>query len=93
MKPSDGRMDGEQVARELLSRWDAVPIGSIALNDERVGGVLVDIRDERAGVILFMRFLLIVIASEVVSVFLCGASDRLSKIGIKKRVMRVSLCL
>jgi hypothetical protein len=36
-------MDHEQVARELLSCWEVLPVRSIAFNNERVGGVLVGI--------------------------------------------------
>jgi hypothetical protein len=36
-------MDHKQVARELLSCWEVLPVGSIAFNDERVGGVLVGV--------------------------------------------------
>jgi hypothetical protein len=36
-------MDHEQVARELLSCWEALPIGSIAFNGKRIGGVLVSV--------------------------------------------------
>jgi hypothetical protein len=93
MQPGNGGMDHEQVARELLSCWEALPVRSIAFNDERVGGVLVGVWDERAGVILLVGFLLIVVVSIVVLVFLCEASDCLSRIRIKKGAMSVRMHL
>ena len=88
-------MDGKQVARELLSHWKVVPIRSIVLNNERVGGVLIRVQDKRAGVILrlFIGFLLIIVASIVVLVFLCKARDWLSRIGIKTDMISMHLSL
>ena len=43
MQPNDGHIDHEQIARELLSCWEELPVRSIAFNNERVRGVLIGV--------------------------------------------------